>query len=262
MNASTARIRRNASRSISCPAPAASGSGTRAVELDMLRGIAVIGIYWINVVIFGLPHGAFSWPHVIGEAQTANIAAWAFSAVFVEGTMRGLLSMLFGASALILLSETRPASKAGLQTVELYYRRCLVLMLFGLVHSYFLLSQWELLFGYGLLALFLYPLRGLSPGRLIVAGLVLFSISDINSWSQDVQSLQGDEDLSEFGAQQAAPTRDEVRLSIVTEMMPDVDVYRSGYAEIFTHQPTARREPAQPTAAGTPVDNRVASLPS
>ena len=79
----------------------------RIMHLDVLRGFAVLGIYWINVVIFGLPSGAYSLPNMIGEAEALNVAHWIFSEFYVEGTMRGLFSMLFGASAMVFLAESR-----------------------------------------------------------------------------------------------------------------------------------------------------------
>lgn len=208
----------------------------RIKEIDVLRGIALIGIYWINVVIFALPHGAYSLPNLLGDAEAINIGTWAFSEVFVEGTMRALFSMLFGASTLIFLNEAKLETGGGLATVDRYYRRCLVLMLFGLIHAYLLLAQWDLLFMYGLLGMFLFPVRNLTPRLLIVLAVVLFLISDVNSWNENFESLKGNEEIRTLSPQKTKPYFDQMRQTNTDEMQADYDTYRSGYWDIFVAQ--------------------------
>lgn len=214
----------------------------RIAEIDILRGIALIGIYWINVVVFALPNGAYSLPHLLGEAESVNVAIWAFSEVFVEGTMRGLFSILFGASTLIFLDEAKLASHSGIEVVDRYYRRCLTLMLFGLIHAYFFLAQWDLLFAYGLLGMFLFPLRNLEPRALILVGLVLFAISDFNSWRENHEALQANAELRSMTPQQLSDWRQEMRQNNLDEMQTDIDTYRAGYSDIFAAQSVVVQE--------------------
>ena len=84
-----------------------SPAPSRIEQIDLLRGFALLGIYWVNIVVFGLPQGAYAYPTLFGRADTYNLWIWGLSEVFVEGTMRGLFSMLFGASALLFLNEVR-----------------------------------------------------------------------------------------------------------------------------------------------------------
>ena len=214
----------------------------RILEIDVLRGIALIGIYWINVVIFAFPHGAYSLPILFGDAKTANLTVWAFSEVFVEGTMRGLFSLLFGASTLIFLDEAKLEGRDGLNVVDRYYRRCLTLMLFGLVHAYVLLAQWDLLYAYGLLGMFLFPLRNLRASTLIVLGLLLFVISDFNTWSENQEGLASHEDLRGKTSRQLAEYREESRQGDLEEMELEFATYLSGYTEIFLGQAPAIAE--------------------
>lgn len=208
----------------------------RITEIDVLRGIALIGIYWINIVIFALPHGVYSLPNIMGEAKSANIFAWAFSDLFVEGSMRGLFSMLFGASTLIFLNEAKLTSSDGIKVVERYYRRCLILIAFGLIHAYFLLSMWELLYAYGLLGMFLFPLRNLRGRTLIILGLVLFVISDINSVSQNYTSVIGNTDIRALSGQDLADYQTQTRKETLAELEEDVATYLGSYSDIFTAQ--------------------------
>ena len=87
--------------------------------------------------------------------------------MFIEGKMRAIFSMLFGAPA----SSSSPsrAEKRGAadQIADIYCRRNLWLMLFGLLHACLVLVPGDILFGYGVTALlFLYPCCKLAlPGR-------------------------------------------------------------------------------------------------
>lgn len=154
----------------------------RIVQLDVLRGLAVLGIYWINIVVFGLPSGSYALPDLLGHSDQANIATWAFSELFIEGAMRGLFSILFGASAMVFLDESRLAG-GNLQIVDRYYRRTILLILFGMLHAYFLLWPYDILYAYGLLGLFLFPLRKLTPKLLIIIGCLLLLIGEIDTKS-------------------------------------------------------------------------------
>ena len=157
--------------------PRAAGD-TRLPELDVLRGFALLGIFWINVVVFALPYGAYSLPTMLGGNLTANTVVWAFSELFVEGSMRGLFSLLFGASAMLLLDDER-IRRIGVHAVEQYYRRALYLMLFGLLHAYVLLWPYDVLYAYGLIGMFLFPLRKLTPWLLVFAGCFLLAVGDM-----------------------------------------------------------------------------------
>ncbi|MBU1210305.1 MAG: DUF418 domain-containing protein [Alphaproteobacteria bacterium] len=208
----------------------------RIVEIDVLRGIALIGIYWINVVIFALPHGAYSLPELLGEARQLNVGLWAFSEIFVEGAMRGLFSILFGASTLIFLNEAKLESKDGIRVVDRYYRRCLTLILFALVHAFILLGQWDLLYAYGLLGMFLFPLRNLKGTTLIAVALALFVISDFNTFSDNYEALQGNEEARQLTLDRSSDYRDQVRKNNLDDFQADFDTYRSTYLDIFKAQ--------------------------
>ena len=90
--------------------------------------------------------------------------------VLFEGKMRAIFSMLFGAGMLVLTSRLEQRGAAA-ESADIYYRRLLWLVAFGLAHAYFV--WWgDILFFYGVLGLFLFPLRRLAGPTLVVAGLV------------------------------------------------------------------------------------------
>jgi uncharacterized protein len=145
----------------------------RIASVDVLRGFAVLGILWMNIITFGLPYWAYENPTVYGGATGVNLAAWLWSAVLVEGKMRAIFSMLFGAS-LILITCRAEARGAAAGAADIYLRRSLWLAVFGLVHAYFL--WWgDILFYFGVVGLGLYPFRRLGPRALIVLGLLVLA---------------------------------------------------------------------------------------
>lgn len=151
----------------------------RISSVDTLRGVALLGILAMNITSFGLPswdysiplttvHPVFSGPH-----WRVNTVAWFLRWILAEGKMRALFSMLFGAGA-ILLTARAEARGAGDRTADIFTRRNMWLMLFGILHCY-LIWDGDILYFYGLYALvFLYPMRKLRAKTLfIVAALVL-----------------------------------------------------------------------------------------
>ena len=107
----------------------------RIVTLDIIRGVAVMGIFSVNVIAFAMIEAAYFNPPAYGGHTGADLAVWAANMVFIDGKMRSLFSMLFGASMLLVIERAEAAGRSGLQV---HLRRMLVLLGFGLVHYYFI----------------------------------------------------------------------------------------------------------------------------
>lgn len=149
----------------------------RVSNIDVLRGIALLGILVLNIDDFGnpgflhdIPVGTpinnFAGPHV-----HLNLALLLIKWMFFEGKMRGLFSMLFGAGVILLTS--RVERRGGTSVADIYTRRNLLLLFFGVLHSC-LAWHGDILFDYGLQALlFLYPARKLSAKTLLWLGTTL-----------------------------------------------------------------------------------------
>ncbi len=151
-------------------------SADRISSLDVIRGVALFGILLMNVVGFGLPM-AYENPNNYGGADGLNLFAWQVNALFFEGTMRGLFSILFGAG-IVLMTSRAEARDPSIAVADIYFRRNLWLIAFGLIHSWLLLFTGDILYRYGIVALFLFVFRKASPRFLIVLGvLVLASMS-------------------------------------------------------------------------------------
>src|SRR3569623_2018668 len=106
----------------------------RILPLDVIRGVAVMGIFSVNVIAFAMVESAYFNPSSYGGDSGANLALWAANMVLVDGKMRTLFSMLFGASTLLVIERAEAAGRSGWGT---HFRRMIVLLGFGLAHYYF-----------------------------------------------------------------------------------------------------------------------------
>jgi len=151
----------------------------RISSMDVLRGFSLMGILVMNITDFAFGSANYSFPLSTvkpvfhGPHWQINTAAWFLRWILAEGKMRALFSMLFGAGV-ILLTERGLARGAGIRVADIYSRRNLWLVVFGMLHGYLIWSG-DILFYYGLAALlFLFPFRTVRPRRLLcVAGIIL-----------------------------------------------------------------------------------------
>lgn len=139
--------------------------------LDSTRGIAVLGILIMNITGFGLPR-AYDDPTNWGGSEGANLAVWRIASLLFEGTMRGMFTLLFGAGALLFL-QRHAARHPGLLPADLYLRRTIWLIVFGLVNAYLLLWPGDILYNYGVVGLLLFVFRNVAPRKLIAAAAVI-----------------------------------------------------------------------------------------
>ena len=211
----------------------------RIAQIDVLRGFAVLGIWWVGVAAFGLPYGANALPTLVGTPSTLNLSLWAATVVFMEGAVRGVFSMLFGASALIYLDEARLA-REGVALVDRFYRRNLILMLFGLIHAWLLLWPHDVLYAYGLLGLFIFPLRRTPPLMLLLVGVALQSITNLAiDWPTVLGWLghgpgPGDPESAAAVTDPAETARFLAWMQV--QVAQDIHTYGSGYLAIFAAQ--------------------------
>jgi uncharacterized protein len=151
--------------------------------LDTTRGIAVLGILLMNITGFGLPN-AYDDPTVWGGDSPGDIAVWRVMTLLFEGTMRGLFTLLFGASALLFL-QRHSARATDMKPADLYFRRTLWLIAFGLFNGYVLLWSGDVLFYYGIAGLVLFVFRNLSPRRLLAlaaAFMIVQTLISVVEW--------------------------------------------------------------------------------
>ncbi|HEX9964527.1 MAG TPA: DUF418 domain-containing protein [Allosphingosinicella sp.] len=144
----------------------------RIATLDIVRGVAVMGILAMNIVAFAMPFQAYMNPLAYGLEGTADFVSWAVSFVFVDGKMRGLFSFLFGASMLLVIER---AEAGGVNAASIHFRRMFWLLVFGLIHLY-LIWFGDILQGYALVGMVAWFFRNKTPTALIRWGIALVTI--------------------------------------------------------------------------------------
>ena len=112
-----------------------TGAANRIGSLDFIRGLAVMGILAANIAAFGQPFGAYMWPEAFltphGESSDWM---WVAQFVLVDGKMRGLFTLLFGAGLYLFMEKAwEPGASRWLQV-----RRLAWLLVFGAVHFFFI----------------------------------------------------------------------------------------------------------------------------
>ena len=147
-------------------------TATRYESLDAIRGVAVMGILAMNIVAFALPFPAYANPAAGGPPGGADVATWFFNFVFIDSKMRGMFSMLFGASTLLVIDS---AAAAGRSAAGAHYSRMFWLAIFGLIHFY-LIWFGDILFLYAMCGLLLFLFRNLSVKALLLWSVPFFLI--------------------------------------------------------------------------------------
>lgn len=146
--------------------------------LDILRGVAILGILFINVPYMAAPVWQFSADIRSIGWSAADQSAWAVVNILFAGTQRCLLQFLFGAGMMVLAKKAMTPD-GPVAVSDLYYRRNMWLLAFGLADVFVLLWPGDILHIYALAALFLFPFRNLAPKWLLAIGLswaVLFAV--------------------------------------------------------------------------------------
>lgn len=149
---------------------------SRILALDLVRGVAVLGILAINIAGFAGPTGATLSPNVPVPATFADEAWFAFATLVFEGKMRALFSLLFGASMLLFIERADAARQHpdGISGEALQLRRLGWLALFGYLH--FLLFWWgDILFTYALAGFVALAMRNAPLKPLAGAALMMFT---------------------------------------------------------------------------------------
>jgi uncharacterized protein len=144
-----------------------SSSSDRIATLDIIRGVAVLGILAMNMVAFAdVPAAYFNPLAQTVAVRTGDLLAYAANFLLFDGKMRGLFSLLFGASLLLLADRAAPG---------LVRRRLFWLLLFGAIHFFFI--WWgDILIGYALIGFLALAFRNAGPRTLVATAIALLAV--------------------------------------------------------------------------------------
>ena len=139
----------------------------RIEGLDVIRGLALLGILLLNILAFGLPFRAYLDPSVDGSVAGIDFGVFFAVELVFEGAMRALFSMLFGAGIALLATGGRATGT--------YYRRMALLLGIGLLDALVLLWTNDILVSYALAGMVLYACRNWRPRNLFIGAAVVFA---------------------------------------------------------------------------------------
>jgi uncharacterized protein len=161
----------------------------RLAGLDVLRGVALLGIFMVNMQFFAMPFARAVYEPQLKSLPAPDQIAWALVKAFFEYKFITMFSMMFGAGAIVLMSRAAWSRRSW---AAVYGRRLIALILLGLCHG-LLLWYGDILFAYGaagvvLLLLWRIPARAL----LLVACIVLATNLILEIGMGALQALGGD----------------------------------------------------------------------
>lgn len=156
----------------------------RIAAIDAVRGMAVLGILVMNIGSFAMPIAAYDDPTAYGGAQGLDLQAWAAATTFAEGKMRGLFTLLFGASIAIVADA---AVRRGANPVEFHYWRMAWLLVIGMLHGA-LLWYGDILVEYAIIGAVLFAAWRWRPAALFYAAAVLL-IAEIAIYADDLRAI-------------------------------------------------------------------------
>jgi len=144
----------------------------RIVSLDVLRGVAVLGILIMNVQSFSMIGAAYINPTAYGDLTGINKWVWILSHLLANAKFMSIFSMLFGAGV-ILFSER--ALEKGRKVSAFHYRRMMWLLIFGFIHAY-LIWYGDILVSYSLCGMLVFVFRRMKPKKLVIFSSLFFVI--------------------------------------------------------------------------------------
>jgi len=150
-------------------------AGERIASMDVMRGVALLGILAMNIQDFSMIGSAYMNPTTYGDLHGLNWAVWYGCFLFADLKFMSIFSMLFGAGILLMTSRIEAR---GRRSGPLHYRRMGWLALFGCLHGY-LLWPGDILFTYALGGIFAFLSRKWRPRTLIVSGLLFTAVATV-----------------------------------------------------------------------------------
>ncbi|WP_184081123.1 DUF418 domain-containing protein [Sphingobium subterraneum] len=177
-------------------------ASARTPAIDIARGFAVMGILTMNIIAFALPEAAYGNPRAWGGTSVADIVAWAVSFVLFDGKMRGLFSMLFGASMLIVMDRAEMTGGDGRKAQA---ARATVLFLIGIAH-YLLLWWGDILALYAVVGMIAMLCAGKQPIELVKLAFLAFAVHFVIVMIPAIAAHHGHYAASHPGATHASIT--------------------------------------------------------
>ena len=146
-----------------------NAGASRIFSLDVIRGIALLGILLISIWEFG-GLGMNQQTGIRISTKSSDHSLLVSILFLFEGKMRALFSLVFGAGIILYMNKPNQLTLPGTQ--ELYIRRQMWLLAFGVVNAIILLWPGDILFQYGVMGILLFPFFRMSKKGLLIAAII------------------------------------------------------------------------------------------
>ena len=144
----------------------------RIHSLDLIRGFAVLGILIMNITSFSQISMAYMNPTIGAGLEGYNQYFHGFNYIFADTRFMSIFSILFGAGVVLF---TQRIEAKGRQVVALHYKRMFWLLIFGLIHAYFIWAG-DILVAYAICGSLVFFFRKKSIRTLLIMAVILFLI--------------------------------------------------------------------------------------
>lgn len=158
----------------------------RIASLDLIRGVAVLGILLMNIQSFSMIDQAYLNPMAYGDMTGLNKWMWIISHLLADQKFLSIFSMLFGASMYMIAQKAEEKSGSSWQ---LHFRRNGWLLIFGLIHGS-LLWYGDILAPYAACSFVIYFFRKWPVKRLLIFGLCVFAVASVVHVVKGLELLQ------------------------------------------------------------------------
>lgn len=140
----------------------------RIISLDIIRGLALFGILFINVPAYLVFIENGPEPDLTGVNGVIKL----FIVILIEKKFFSIFSFLFGVGAYIFMSR---AEQRGDRYLLRFSRRMLILLLFGIIHVFIWFG--DILFVYAILGLLLIPFYNRKQKTILSFAVILTVLS-------------------------------------------------------------------------------------
>ena len=144
----------------------------RIASIDVLRGLAMLGILVLNIQIFAMPFESYGNAFGFGDVDGSNYWVFTLSMVLADMKFMAIFSMLFGAGMVLFIERLL---ETGRPAYAIHYRRMAWLLVIGLLHAY-LIWYGDILVGYAICGMVLVWFRRLPAWALLLIGLLLLAV--------------------------------------------------------------------------------------
>jgi uncharacterized protein len=202
----------------------------RIASLDVLRGVAMLGILAVNVQLFAFPRLTRLNPTAWGDFQGANRWLWIATSALADGKFVLIFAMLLGASIVMLPGRADDLAVPAWRT---HVFRMGALLVLGLAHAYLLFYD-DMLVVLSLCGAAVFLARRLSPRRLLVLGSLTFAAGSVLTLALTWSMIQGPEDELAAWRDFYTPRR--------VKMVVEINQYQGSWAEQMRQRVPAARE--------------------